>query len=414
MAKKINFIESMDKNRILSFIENRSNYMYSYILDHIDSEYYMISKYISHSDLINKGKRNGKNETIEKNYLYYLSQNEMEDLEMHQGQNFETAKQSNIGLSENFYKALGMPRLQRREGHQSTQHEHLVLNDYGNVYLVNDSLKYFQSFFTDKVFIKLDKNPHWNKEQYDFLIKLGDLTPLQITHAIHGIGTSKDYEFSKLRSNIFKNDILTIIVESRPDFTKNVFIILEKNPIFFTIIGESNEAWRLYSDKQRQIDENKLRLKTIADIDEEEKTRKNQSKWRQMIAEEMMNYSTKEGEIFCPFTHLRCDYNDLGTLFRASHIKSFSECKDSREAFDINNGLLLSANADALFDKHLITIGEDKEIIFSFLLKHNQLLINNLLLTQPIFKLVLNGDRMEYMRHHREIFFLKEEERKKI
>ena len=85
----------------------------------------------------------------------------------------------------------------------------------------------------------------------------------------------------------------------------------------------SNKSWQKYSEKLKKIEENQLKLKTIIDIEEEEKTRKNQAKWRQMIAEEMMNYSTTEGEVVCPFTYLRCDFDELGTIFRASHIKSF-------------------------------------------------------------------------------------------
>lgn len=42
----------------------------------------------------------------------------------------------------------------------------------------------------------------------------------------------------------------------------------------------------------------------------------------------------------------------------ASHIKEFSECQDE-ERYDISNGLLLCANHDKLFDKHLISF--DKE-----------------------------------------------------
>ena len=151
---------------------------------------------------------------------------------------FETAKQSNIGLPTDFFAVLGMPQLQRRKGQQTTQHKHLLLNDYGNIYLVNDSLKYFSYHYTQQVFLKLNKRTKWSPEDQSFSIREGELTPIQISHAIHGVGTSNDKEFSKLRGNIFKNDIITIIVESRPDFSKNVFILLEKNPIFFTIIGE--------------------------------------------------------------------------------------------------------------------------------------------------------------------------------
>lgn len=48
----------------------------------------------------------------------------------------------------------------------------------------------------------------------------------------------------------------------------------------------------------------------------------------------------------------------------ASHIKEFSISKPE-EAMDINNGLLLCANHDKLFDKHLISFKSNGEIIIS-------------------------------------------------
>jgi predicted restriction endonuclease len=81
---------------------------------------------------------------------------------------------------------------------------------------------------------------------------------------------------------------------------------------------------------------------------------------------------------------------------------------DPNEAYDINNGLLLCANADALFDKHLITIDENKNIIFSFLLEHNAKLRSELKLNNEIFTTILNDDRMKYIKIHREVFKQKE------
>ena len=211
---------------------------------------------------------------------------------------------------------------------------------------------------------------------------------------------------------MFKNDVLNIIIESDPKFNKNVFIVFERNPLFFTIIGESNLSWQRYSENQKRRSEAQLSSKTLGDNEDDDKTRKQQAKWRDLLAQEMMNYSTTDGEIFCPFSYLTCNYDDLGTLFRASHIKPFAECDNIHEAFDINNGLLLCANADALFDKHLITVNENKELVLSYTLKNNPKLVNNLLLNQPIFKMILNDERMKYLKIHREEFNREEEIRK--
>ncbi len=44
------------------------------------------------------------------------------------------------------------------------------------------------------------------------------------------------------------------------------------------------------------------------------------------------------------------------TIMRASHIKAYKDCKNDNEAYDLDNGFLLSANVDALFDKYLISV----------------------------------------------------------
>ena len=95
----------------------------------------------------------------------------------------------------------------------------------------------------------------------------------------------------------------------------------------------------------------------------------------------------------------------MGSLFIASHIKGFSDPNTTNEEkYDINNGIIICANADALFDKHLITINQNKQIVFSFLLDDDIRLKSQLLLMQPIFQPILNEKRMEYLKYHREVF----------
>jgi len=42
---------------------------------------------------------------------------------------------------------------------------------------------------------------------------------------------------------------------------------------------------------------------------------------------------------------------------KASHIKAWKDCTSTQERLDSNNGLLLCANHDALFDQYLISLG---------------------------------------------------------
>lgn len=192
---------------------------------------------------------------------------------------------------------------------------------------------------------------------------------------------------------------------------KELYIMLEKNPIFFTIIGETNKTWEKYLKLKNIKDIQKLTIQEKLAEGNDEKTRNLQSKWKDMLAAEMMNYTSVENEVFCPITYITADYNNLKTLYRASHIKAFAECNSS-EAYDINNGLLLCANADALFDKYLITIDENKELVFSFVLEHDEKLKQLLRLNNEIFKSVLNEKRMKYLEFHRAEFKRKEALRK--
>lgn len=410
MAARNPVVEELDK--IFEYLSSKSESVTNLIKNEPDWQYMLIVKSISHSDLLNSGKRNGPNETLDKNYLYYLSLDEMKEIESVRKKEFENAKQSNIFVPMDFYNFIDMPHLERRIGVQSTQHIHPRVNNYADVYLVNDTLKYFDIDYTQKVFNKLGKNPTtWNYQEYKIDL-VGNFTPIQLTHAIHGIGTSDDKIFKKLRRSIFKSDTLNILLRKKND-KKEIYIMLEKNPRFFTLIGERNLTWENFLNKTNKQELFNLLMKDELSAGEAEKTRNNQSKWRNFLADEMMSYTSTDDEIFCPLTYITANYSSVGTLFRASHIKAFSECT-IEEAFDINNGILMIANADALFDKHLITISDNGEIIFSFLLKNEYKLIQELKLTEKVFKAILNSKRKEYLKRHREVFEEKEIKRKKL
>ena len=75
--------------------------------------------------------------------------------------------------------------------------------------------------------------------------------------------------------------------------------------------------------------------------------------------------------------------------------------------------MLLCANADALFDKHLISVDQDKNLVFSFTIDKDPMLKQRLYLMQPIFQAVLNDKRMEYLKYHKAEFDRLEIERKR-
>ncbi|MEG2489133.1 HNH endonuclease signature motif containing protein [Anaerorhabdus sp.] len=413
MGNKNSTIYMDEKEKIDAFVQSRSTTMYEYMMQS-NSQFTLWYKTLAHSDLTNRGKKNGLNEGLEKNYLYYLSVEEMEKIqEQFPEKPFESAKQSNIGLPTQFYGDLGVPRLERRKGKQETQHAHVLVNEYADVMFVNDTIEFFTQEYTARVLKRLNKYNRLFCSRND--VTLNEKTPfteIQLTEAIHGLGTADDVEFHKLRLSMFLNDTVIFLIEHRKEKNR-LYIMLEKNPRFFTLANVADTAWEKYIATHRRQEVAKIKGKEPLSAGEDEKSRRLQSAWKDKLAKEMMTYTTEEGKVFCPITNICADFSAFSMLFVASHIKRHVDCSNDKESFDVNNGLLLSANADALFDKYMITINEEKELVFSFLLEPDYKLRSELLLNSPIFKLVLNEARMKNLEEHRKIFYKKEEERKR-
>lgn len=217
-------------------------------LENSTSEFVLYYKYLTHSDLPTFGKATRPN-NLQKNLLYYLTVQEMKEIEDRNNKPFETAHQSNIGLPKSFWKDLGM--VDPRETVNSNNSSLKQINNYADVFLVNDLLQFFTCEYTIKIFKKLGKENYskneWKNSSVDLNIDFTkDLTPIELNHAVHGIGISTDKEFHKLRHHMFKNDILFLLIEKRSNGSKNLFIAPSKNPAFYTLIGESNIMWEKY------------------------------------------------------------------------------------------------------------------------------------------------------------------------
>lgn len=404
----------LDNNtEIENFIAGVSNEMYEYVHARNSSRFILFYKYLTHSDLATFGKATKPN-SHDKNLLYYIDEEEMANIEKKTEKPFQTAHQSCIGLKQELYTKVGLP--------QPREADPYLINDYMQVLLVNHNLQYFTGKYTQEVFDNLGKTissnaqKNWDFDNLDIDLSSGQFTPIELHCAVHGLGMSQDKEFHKLRHHLFKGDTLVLLFELSAE--KKMFVLFEKNPVFFSVIGETNKDYEEYQTqvRKRLINEATGKENAIDNVSsiEEEVTRQQQAAWRKMLAKEMMGYTQVDGQVFCPFTYITADFGKLGSLFIASHIKGFKDpATTNEEKYDINNGLLLCANADALFDKHLISINENKELIFSFLLNNDNRLKMQLLLMQPIFQPLLNEKRMTYIAYHREVFFALEAERKK-
>ncbi|WJE53608.1 HNH endonuclease [Bacillus cereus] len=90
-----------------------------------------------------------------------------------------------------------------------------------------------------------------------------------------------------------------------------------------------------------------------------------------------------------------CGVTDPRVLI-ASHIKPWSE-STNEERLDVNNGLLLCPNHDALFDKHLISFDERGKIVISETLNETVRVFMNL---NDGMQVSLTAKQLSYMKDH--------------
>jgi len=81
----------------------------------------------------------------------------------------------------------------------------------------------------------------------------------------------------------------------------------------------------------------------------------------------------------------------------ASHIKPFID-SDDNEAYDPNNGLLLSRNMDILFDQGYISFNDDGTIIYSYALNKD---VVQYLQNYQLDSIFINQNRKYYLDYHR-------------
>lgn len=88
----------------------------------------------------------------------------------------------------------------------------------------------------------------------------------------------------------------------------------------------------------------------------------------------------------------------------ASHIKPFIKSNDD-EAYDPNNGLLLSRNMDILFDQGYISFNNDGTIIYSPQLNQD---VTKHLDNYKLDSIFINENRVQYFNYHRNNVFRKD------
>ena len=99
----------------------------------------------------------------------------------------------------------------------------------------------------------------------------------------------------------------------------------------------------------------------------------------------------------------KCSVTGYGNtkVLISSHIVPWQE-SNREEKYDVDNGLLLSPDLDALFDKNLISFQNDGRIIFSNQINVNEL--ETLGINEKMSLRFVNNGMKKYLKRHREKF----------
>lgn len=400
------------------------------ILDNIDQKdlldrlsdkkrYMLIDKRITFADVVTSGKgsygvkdKTKSNFTekaienrVEKNKLFYNTNSEIIQYEKKNAKNmvfFCETHQSCIHIPKKMYEFMGL------HGEASSNKGFSLNTGKYKTFLVNSCIdSYFDKATTEELLRRYDrlnsKNGHWKIE--DISLNEGYFTQIDLHLGVHGLGLVKlDKEFSNLRQAIFAKDKMYVLVEKDESDNCNLYLMFFRNPKFFIIMKRPLPIYIYANDESEEKE----------DVRE---SRKGQAKWRDTLAGLAIAANPEDsGLIECPFTNITVDYDNEGTLLRASHILAYAKCKNSdgsinaEKAYDPDNGFLVTANVDALFDKYLITVNpESNEVIKSKMVSSQ--LIKDLNIVKKIDSSFLSVKKKEYLKYHYDTFKEKEAKR---
>lgn len=196
-----------------------------------------------------------------------------------------------------------------------------------------------------------------------------------------------------LNMNMIELDIAIANILSNPEFIK-------KNKTGNNMYSNSLKQYRYFYLDTSDCDEvfediiNSFNASQISETEKESiiKARIGQGQYRKRL---LNKYDNR-----CIVTGI-----DNRKVLMASHIKPWSVCLN-HERLDTENGLILSANLDRLFDSGLITFDKNGRLfISSFVGKENQ---KRLSITEKMcVDLKPSLKLLEYMQYHQDILFVR-------
>lgn len=337
----------------------------------------------------------------ESNYLFYLTKSEIAAYELKNKKKkvfFCETKQSNISMPEAFYDFLGLDG-----GSRANKGTSLNSGIY-STFIVNSCIKdCFEEKITNETFAKLGRTALAKSIDID---TSNVFSRVELHIAVHGIGIKSDEFFHALRGNMFAKDKLCTLVERTADGRYRLFFMVYRNPKFYVLNNRLMPSFLLASYAIEEEDEKKV------------ESRRGQARWRNMLAEYALTLSVEDtSKVVCPFTRIEVQYPAEATLLRASHIKAYAKCKNAddtinlEEAYDRENGFLVTANVDALFDKYLITVKPDGTVVTSKSVSQS-LVFDKLGIVKKIDPKYISEKKKQYLKVHYETFLDRESKMK--
>lgn len=233
----------------------------------------------------------------------------------------------------------------------------------------------------------------------------------------------KDDQFSMMKEKVFVDDILILFkidwnsyigvaIPNIPDTQAYVeYFKFKPNAVNIVLMNESYSDVSKAAKTNEQDGENKNTTVVKSNVEKERKTLE-----QLKAALEKKGLKGKDVERLVKARVGQGDFRELLTakyqngccicgmknsrLLRASHIKAWGKSAP-QEKVDENNGLLLCANHDALFDKHLISFSDSGEIILSNHLDEED---KELLGINSTTRISVNKEMIKYLEHHRKEF----------
>lgn len=217
------------------------------------------------------------------------------------------------------------------------------------------------------------------------------------------LSTSSVYKY-KRAVNTISDDMMEVNIIHKSLFDMNRFELdIAINSIFLNpqFIAKNEKGNRMYSNSIKQY-----RYFLSDAIYEVDLAKESLSTEKVILAKLRIGQGTYRSGLIAKYNG-ECVVTGINNpkLLIASHIKPWSVCGDN-EKIDIENGLLLSANMDKLFDCGLITFNNTGKLsISSFIGRKNE---EKLHLSNDIcVDLKASSQLLNYLEYHRDVLFVR-------